>query len=248
MSGFYENKYKFFPSEHPTYEKKSLDLPVADVCDDNSCESLMKNYERYIELTEAFEKANANIVIPEKTAESIEWFHELREKYEIIVSKFLDHFIRTNELIPYNPDVVNEVLEPFIPKCFYDEKKEVFEMEIDFVPYLKFKSIKDFSLVKNTLVYLIMEGIKRMKVKPNYNKKAVLIIFSLYSPFLFDLDNVEIKYIIDAMRYSHFFADDSCNYVSYMVEGKEEKTHPCMKVKVVKKNSVKIEDWQCRLA
>jgi len=27
-----------------------------------------------------------------------------------------------------------------------------------------------------------------------------------------------------------------------MVEGKEEKTHPYMKVKIVKKNSIKIED------
>ncbi|MBV1818020.1 hypothetical protein [Clostridium cochlearium] len=79
-----------------------------------------------------------------------------------------------------------------------------------------------------------------MKNKPKYNENAVLIIFSLYSPYLFDVDNVEFKYIIDAFRYSGFFYNDNCNCVSYMVEGKQTKKHPLIKVKIIKKSDLKL--------
>ena len=75
-----------------------------------------------------------------------------------------------------------------------------------------------------------------MSEKSHYGTDPILIIFSIYHKYIFDLDNIELKYVIDAMRYSHFFHDDSYKYVSYLVEGKNTKEQSMFKVKIIKKS------------
>jgi hypothetical protein len=77
-------------------------------------------------------------------------------------------------------------------------------MDFNFVQYLKIDYLKKYVKIKTGHMHLVLEGINGMEAKPNYNKKQVLIIFSIAKNCLFDVDNIEIKYIIDAMRYSHF--------------------------------------------
>ena len=127
-------------------------------------------------------------------------------------------------------------MEPYIPQCKFDTKTQIFTMDFSFVPHLKAEYLKKFVKTKNALVFLIMEGIKKMKIKPLYDKEPVMVIFTISNKYLFDVDNIEVKYIIDAMRYSKFFYDDSYNYLSYMVIGKETDGPCLMTIKVIKKS------------
>jgi len=81
-----------------------------------------------------------------------------------------------------------------------------------------------------------MQGIKRMHEKPNYGTDSILIIFSVYYKYIFDVENIELKYVIDAMRYLYFFHDDSYKYILYLVEGKNTKEQSMFKVKIIKKS------------
>ncbi|MBZ9624393.1 hypothetical protein G9F71_016190 [Clostridium sp. FP2] len=170
---------------------------------------------------------------------NIQYYHNLCEKFETVKTNFIEEMIHQNKLQIISDTVFENALDPLIPKCKYDNKTEIFTMDFNFVPYLKIDYLKKFVKIKNALMYLIMEGIKRMEEKPNYYKQPVLIIFSIAKPILFDVDNIEIKYIIDAMRYSNFFYDDSYNYVSYLVQGKETKEHGLMTVTIVKKSDIR---------
>lgn len=170
---------------------------------------------------------------------NIRFYHNLCEKYEQMKTSFIEEMINLNKLQIINDVVFKKALDPLIPKCCFDNKTGNFTMQFNFVPFLKIDYLKKFVKIKNALVYLIMEGIKNMLDKPSYGKEPVLIIFSISNPFLFDVDNIEIKYIIDAMRYSHFFYDDSYNYISYLVQGKKTKGHGLMTVKIIKKSDIK---------
>ena len=165
---------------------------------------------------------------------NIQCYHNLCEKFESVKVNFIEEMINLKELQIITDEVFNKALDPLIPRCNFDNKTETFTMELSFVPYLKIDYLKKFVRIKNALMYLIMEGINRMEDKPSYDKEPVLIIFSVSKPNLFDVDNIEIKYIIDAMRYSHFFFDDSCNYISYLVRGKETKRQSMLSVKIIK--------------
>lgn len=170
--------------------------------------------------------------------DSIQYYHNICEKFESIKTDFIDKIIKLNELQIITDKEFNLALEPMIPKCIFDSKTEIFTMDFNFVPYLKIDYLKKFVKIKNALMYLIMEGINKMEMKPKY-EEPVLIIFSISKKFLFDIDNIEIKYVIDSLRYSHFFTDDSYNYISYLVEGKETKKHPSMTVTIIKKSALK---------
>ncbi len=168
---------------------------------------------------------------------NIQYYHNICEKFETIKTDFIDKMINLQELKIITDTAFNAALEPLIPKCYFDSKTEIFTMDFSFVPYLKIDYLKKFVKIKNALMYLIMEGINLMQVKPKY-EGPVLIIFSISKKFLFDVDNIEIKYIIDSLRYLHFFADDSYNYISYLVEGKETKKHPSMTVTIIRKSDI----------
>lgn len=169
---------------------------------------------------------------------NIQFYHNLCEKSVQMVTRFIEEMINLDELQIITDVVFKKALNPLVPKCSYDDKTEIFTMEFNFVPFLKIDYLKKFVKVKNALVYLIMEGIKNMLQKPSYDKEPVLIIFTVAKPFLFDVDNIEIKYIIDAMRYSHFFYDDSYNYISYLVRGKKTKEDSVMTVKIIKESNI----------
>lgn len=217
----------------------SLHLKLTNDNADNT-EELFNIYSEEMTLINELEKINQKPFLTPKNKEDIELFHKFCAKTELLKVSFLRSFMAVNELIPYDKKTINSVLETLIPSCSYNEETEVFSMELNFVPYLKFNTVKEFAKVKNVVLRLITEGINRMKIKPKYDKNAVLIIFTLYSPYLFDVDNVEFKYIIDAFRYSGFFYDDNCNCVSYMVEGNQTKKHPLIKVKIIKKSDLKL--------
>ncbi|MBU3200305.1 hypothetical protein LL037_18665 [Clostridium estertheticum] len=168
---------------------------------------------------------------------NIQYYHNISEKFESIKGDYIDKMINLRELQIITDTAFNTALEPLIPKCIFDSKTEVFRMDFNFVPYLKIDYLKKFVKIKNALMYLIMESINQMKTKPKY-KEPVLIIFSISKKFLFDVDNIEIKYIIDSLRYSHFFEDDSYNYISYMVEGKDTKEGSRMTVTIIKKSTI----------
>ncbi len=165
---------------------------------------------------------------------NIQYYHNISEKFESIKSDYIDKMINLQELQIITDTAFNAALEPLIPKCNFNSKTEIFTMDFSFVPYLKIDYLKKFVKIRNALMYLIMKGVNRMEMKPKY-EEPVLIIFSISKKFLFDVDNIEIKYIIDSLRYSHFFEDDSYNYISYLVEGKETKKHPSMTVTITKK-------------
>ena len=110
-----------------------------------------------------------------------------------------------HELQIITDDAFNKDLDPQIIGCTYDSKSEIFTIHFNFVPHVKSMYSRDVYKAKNALICLVMQGIKRMIVKPSYDKELVIIIFSVYHSYRFDVDNVEIKYLIDAMRYSHFF-------------------------------------------
>ena len=215
----------------------SLHLKSASNIDNE--EELFNIYAKEISLLHKLDNVNQKPFLTLKNKEEIKLFHDFCAKTELLKVNFLCSFMAVNELVPYDESSINTVLEPFIPSCSYNRETNVFDMDLDFAPYLKFNTIKDFSKVKNVVVRLITEGINRMKTKPKYNKEAVLIIFTLYSPYIFDVDNIEVKYIIDAFRYAGFFYDDSYKYVSYMVRGKSNK-HPLIKVKIIPETSAKI--------
>jgi len=168
--------------------------------------------------------------------ENIKLFNAFCEQYEQIKGDFIQSLIHLNDLEVMPAISFNKALDPYLPKCNYDTKTEVFTMDFNFVPHLKVEYLRKFAKPKNAFVYLIMEGIKKMNIKPNYNKEPVIIIFTISKKYLFDVDNVEIKYIIDAMRYSKFFYDDSYDCVSYMVQGKNTDGQSLMTIKVVKKS------------
>ncbi|MBU3188769.1 hypothetical protein K9O30_06290 [Clostridium bowmanii] len=170
---------------------------------------------------------------------NIQYYHNLCEKFETIKTDYIEEMIHLHELQIITDVVFQTALDPIIPKCFYDSKTEIFTMDFNFVPFLKIDYLKKFVKIKNALMYLIIEGINRMEEKPNYNKEPVLIIFTIAKSRFFDVDNIEIKYIIDSFRYSHFFYDDSYNYVSYLVEGKETKGQGLMTVTIIKKSDIK---------
>jgi len=170
--------------------------------------------------------------------DNIQYYHNICEKFESIKSDYIDRMINLQELKIITDAAFNATLEPLIPKCNFDSKTGIFTMDFNFVPYLKIDYLKKFVKIKNALMYLIMESINQIEMKPRY-EEPILIIFSISKKFLFDVDNIEIKYIIDSLRYSHFFADDSYNYISYMVEGNETKKHPSMTVTIIKKSDLK---------
>lgn len=167
--------------------------------------------------------------------EAIKQFNAYCEQYEQIKGDFIQNQINLHDLGFMTDDCFNQRLEPYLPKCNYDTKTEVFTMDFNFVPHLKVAYLKRLATPKNALVFLIMEAIKKMDIKPYYDKEPVMIIFSISKKYLFDVDNVEIKYIIDAMRYSKFFYDDTYDCVSYMVEGKPTDGQSLMTIEVVKK-------------
>jgi len=167
---------------------------------------------------------------------NIKRYNEFCEKFEYIKADFIERLIQLNELGIITDNRFDEDLEPYIPKCNYDVETEIFTMDFNFVPHLKAEYLKKFVKAKNAFVFLIMEGIKKMDIKPHYNKEPVMVIFTISKKYLFDVDNVEIKYIIDAMRYSKFFYDDSYNYLSYMVQGNETDGPCLMTIKVIKKS------------
>jgi hypothetical protein len=165
---------------------------------------------------------------------NIQLFNNFCERYEQIKGDFIQYLINLNHIGVMTDDAFNKGLEPYLPKCNYDTKTEIFTMDFNFVPHLKVEYLQKLAKPKNALVFLIMEGIKRMHTRPNYDKEPVMIIFTVSKKHLFDVDNIEVKYIIDAMRYSKFFYDDSYDCVSYMVEGKKTDGQCQMAVKVVK--------------
>ena len=168
--------------------------------------------------------------------ENMKIYNEFCEKFEYIKASFIERLIQLNHIEVITDNRLCEDLEPYIPKCNYDTDTEVFNMDFSFVPHLKAEYLKKFVKVKNAFVFLIMEGIKQMEIKPHYDKEPVIVIFTICSKYIFDVDNVEIKYIIDAMRYSGFFYDDSYNYLSYLVQGKKTDGQGPINVKVIKKS------------
>ncbi|MCY6354354.1 hypothetical protein [Clostridium sp. ZS2-4] len=220
------------------YNEKDLDLRLLRKDKTLGSGFFATVWDENAELIKAFEKINSKPVLTIKNKADLLFYHDFCAKTEYIKAKFLESFYAVNEIMPYDDDTVDSVLEPVIPKCEFDPENEIFHMKLDFVPFLHFSSIKEFIKVKHAILRLTLEGIKRLKVKPNYGKNAVLIIFTLYSPYVFDVDNVDFKYIIDAFRYSKFFYDDSYKYVSYMVEGRENKMHPLIEVKIIRKDRI----------
>lgn len=190
-------------------------------------------------LLNEIEKLNSRRMFAHIEGDEIVKYHEFCNRYEFARFNFINKFLYVNNILPYDNKTFESVIEPLIPECTYDEKSEIFDMNLSFIPYLKFDTLREFVSVKNVIIQLIMEGVKRLPIKPNYDKEAVLIVFTLQSPYEFDLDNIEVKYIIDALRYSGFFYDDSCKYVSYLVQGNILKEHPLVNVKIIKKSSVK---------
>ena len=191
----------------------------------------MGEYSRFHTLMDELEKHP----IRTNADKNIKLFNDFCEQYEQIKADFIQSLIKLHDLGIMTDNSFNIGLEPYLPKCNYDTKTEVFTMDFNFVPHLKVDYLRKSNKSKNALVFLIMERIKKMDIKPNYDKEPVIIIFTISKKYLFDVDNVEIKYIIDAMRYSKFFYDDSYDYVSYMVEGKKTDGQCQMAVKVVKK-------------
>jgi len=172
--------------------------------------------------------------------EHIKVYNDFCTKSEVIKANLLSEIIHLHKIEAISDYEFNKALDQHIPKCNYDIKTEVFTMEFNFVPHIKSMYSRDVWKIKNALVCLVMEGIKRMDVKPNYDKEPMIILFTISNKYSFDVDNVEIKYVIDAMRYSKFFYDDSYDYVSYMVEGKHTDGQSLMTVKVVKKSDLYI--------
>jgi len=186
------------------------------------------------------DKAVGKLPIRTNLDQTLEYFHEFCARTELAKNTFIDDFIYMHDLKLIDDLTFINALNPLVPLCSLDSTTGVFTMELNFMPYLKFKSLKDFTKVKNNILYLIMQGISKMKEKPCYGKEPVVISFTMHSKFLIDLDNVEVKYIIDAMRYSHFFEDDSFNYVSILIEGIKTKEAPFITVKVIKKADFKL--------
>lgn len=202
-----------------------------DDVDDKQFYRELGEYTRFNTLMDELEKHP----IRTNADKNIKLFNDFCERYEQIKSDFIQSLIRLNDLGVMTDNSFNIALEPYLPKCNYDTKTEVFTMDFNFVPHLKVAYLRKFAKPKNAFVFLIMEGIKKMDIKPNYDKEPVIIIFTISKKYMFDVDNVEIKYIIDAMRYSKFFYDDSYDCVSYMVEGKPTDGQSLMTIKVVKK-------------
>lgn len=108
----------------------------------------------------------------------IKHFNAFCEQYEQIKGDFIQSQIRLHDLGVMTDDCFNQRLEPYLPKCNYDIKTEVFTIDFNFVPHLKVEYLRKFAKPKNALVFLIMEGIKKMDIKPNYDKEPAMIIFS----------------------------------------------------------------------
>ncbi|MBU3217804.1 hypothetical protein LL033_10015 [Clostridium estertheticum] len=133
--------------------------------------------------------------------ENIKHYNEFCDKAEVVKANFVNEMIRLYELKIITDDVFNKALDPQLPVCNYNNKAEIFTMDFNFIPHVKSMYSRDVYKVKNALICMIMQGIKRMVEKPHYGTEPILIIFSVYHQYIFDVDNIELKYVIDAMRY-----------------------------------------------
>lgn len=206
--------------------------------------NVFNNWTQHNALMSELKQLNEKFTITNELQNQLNLYYDFCSKTELIKFDFIDNLIKFSEINKLNiydnkcTEILDDAINILIPKCNYNETTEVFNMDLTFVPYLNLNTIKGFSKMKNITTYLILEGIKQLKVKPKYDRKEVLIIFDLYSPYVFDVDNIEVKYIIDALRYAGFFHDDNCQYVSYMVQGHALKELPLMNIKIIKKDAI----------
>ena len=113
--------------------------------------------------------------------EHIKCYNHFCEKSEVAKANFVNEMIHLYELQIITDDVFIKALDMQISTCKYDSKTEIFTMDFKFVPHVKSMYSRDVYKIKNALIFIIMEVIKRMKNKPNYDKEPMLIIFSVYS-------------------------------------------------------------------
>jgi len=224
-------------------EQKSKELIRDAIYKNYTDSSSLFPYDEELEkLLIAIENANKKPLNYEFLQLESEKFREFLRRSEEAKFLFAKRLLYIQDMYPIPIPEIEEILKPLIPKCEYDIKKDIFRMKINFVPYLQFNTIKGFGLIKTMIIRLITAAVNEMKVKPSYDKDAVLIIFSLKSPQEFDVDNIDFKYIIDALRYSGIFYDDTSKYISYLVQGNENEKEPFIDVKIVRKSTVKIPE------